>query len=173
MTVGGEITKLKESQPKKPIGRQKQEGTITVKEAYQKAREVKNIKAKPYRDYLEADKTRHIEKKPIETPEQIRERLQKEKEAFAKEKARSDEFIKPVETKELTRRVFEQQLQQWKKQGKDNDFFMKQYQEEFDKGNNMKADALFDFIQDLPGYSKTDQLIDMLTLKPFERALNQ
>lgn len=92
---------------------------------------------------------------------------------MAKERERFQSFIEPFEGKELTRRAFEQQLQGWKKQGKTNDFFMKKYQEEFDKGNDTKADALFDFIQDLPGFSKTSQLIDMLTLKPFERALNQ
>ncbi len=173
MTVGGEMTKIKEAEPKKPIGRQKQEGTVTVEQAYKSAREVKNIKAKSYRDYLEEDKKRHLERKPIETPEQIHERLQKEKEAVALERARYESFEEPIKGKDLTKRVFEQQLQKWKKEGKDNDFFMKKYQEEFDNGNDLKADALFDFMNNQPGFIGTNHLFDMLTLKPIETALNK
>ena len=176
MTVGGEETKYREATtPKKPVGRQSQ-GAITVEQAYQAAREIKQRlkEAKTYKDYLLEQEKKREKFKPKETPEQIRERLAIEKAEY-KKKQEALTLIEEITPSKpaIEKRAYQQQLEKWKKEGKDNDFFMKKYQEEFDAGNDLKSDMLFDFMQDQPGFSKLNQIIDMLTLKPFERALNK
>jgi hypothetical protein len=180
MTIGGELSKLKEiTKEKKSIGRPKEEGTVSVDEAkaiqskiLQKSRE-----GKTYKDYLaEAEKKGTIKK--TEAPEQIRERLKIERERFAKvqEKQLQEKygnFEKVPSKEEIQKRAYLQQLEKYKKEGKNEDFFRKLYQEEFDSGNDLRADVIFDFMQDLPGFTKISQLIDMMTLKPLERALNK
>ena len=55
MTVGGEITKQQALEPKKPVGRQKQEWTITIEEAKKSQSEIiqKLKEGKTYKEIIE------------------------------------------------------------------------------------------------------------------------